>query len=64
MTQFEKPTTKIRIQEMYRARPDELALIDEAIAAVARGEIASVEEVEAVFAKYRHSPLSSPGSSR
>jgi predicted transcriptional regulator len=30
-----------------------LAAIDEALAAVARGEIASEDEVEAVFAKYR-----------
>jgi hypothetical protein len=49
---------------MYHASPDELKLIDEALAAVARGEIASDEEVETVFAKYRSSPLSSPGSSR
>ena len=47
---------------MYHASPDELKLIDEALAAVARGEIASDEEVEAVFARY--SSLSSPGSSR
>jgi predicted transcriptional regulator len=38
---------------LYRASPDELKAIDEALAAVARGEIASDEEVEAVFAKYR-----------
>jgi len=37
----------------YHASPDELKAIDEALAAVARGEIASDEEVEAVFAKYR-----------
>jgi predicted transcriptional regulator len=38
---------------VYHATPAELAAIDEALAAVSRGEIASDEEVEAVFAKYR-----------
>jgi predicted transcriptional regulator len=38
---------------VYYATPAELAAIDEALAAVSRGEIASDEEVEAVFAKYR-----------
>jgi hypothetical protein len=38
---------------LYRATPEELRAIDEALAAVARGEIASDEEVEAVFAKHR-----------
>ena len=38
---------------VYHASPEELQAIDEALAAVARGEIASDEEVEAVFAKYR-----------
>ena len=38
---------------VYHATPDELRVIDEALEAVARGEIASDEEVEAVFAKYR-----------
>lgn len=38
---------------LYRASPEELRAIDEALAAVERGEIASDEEVEAVFAKYR-----------
>lgn len=38
---------------LYRASPEELKAIDEALEAVARGEIASDEEVEAVFAKYR-----------
>jgi predicted transcriptional regulator len=38
---------------VHHATPEELAAIDEALAAVARGEIASEEEVEAVFAKYR-----------
>jgi hypothetical protein len=37
---------------LYHASPAELKAIDEALAAVARGEIAS-DEVEAVFAKYR-----------
>lgn len=39
---------------VYRATPKELAAIDEALAAVERGEIATDEEVEAVFAKYRN----------
>jgi len=38
---------------VYHATPEELAAIDEALAAVARGEIASEGAVEAVFAKYR-----------
>ena len=38
---------------VYHATPEELVAIDEALAAVARGEIASDDEVEAVFAKYR-----------
>jgi predicted transcriptional regulator len=38
---------------VYHASPEELKAIDEALAAVARGEIANDEEVEAVFAKYR-----------
>ena len=38
---------------VHHATPEELAAMDEALAAVARGEIASEEEVEAVFAKYR-----------
>ncbi len=38
---------------VYHATPEELAAIDEALAAVGRGEIASEDEVEAVFAKYR-----------
>lgn len=38
---------------VYHATAEELRLIDEALAAVARGEIATDEEVEAVFAKYR-----------
>ena len=39
---------------VYHATPEELKAIDQALAAVARGEIASDAEVEAVFAKYRH----------
>jgi hypothetical protein len=42
-----------RRQDMYHATPEELRAIDEALAAVGRGEIASDEDVEAVFAKYR-----------
>jgi hypothetical protein len=38
---------------MYRAAPEELRALDDAMAAVQRGDIASDEEVEAVFAKYR-----------
>ncbi len=38
---------------VYHASAQELEAIDEALAAVARGEIATDEEVEAVFAKYR-----------
>ena len=38
---------------VYHATPQELIAIDEALAAVGRGEIASEEAVEAVFAKYR-----------
>ena len=38
---------------IYHATPEELAAIDEALAAVRRGEIASEAAVEAVFAKYR-----------
>ena len=38
---------------VYHASGDELKAIDEALAAVGRGEIASDQEVEAVFAKYR-----------
>lgn len=37
----------------FEPTPEELRDIDEAIAAVRRGEIASKGEVEAVFAKYR-----------
>jgi hypothetical protein len=37
----------------YRATSDELRKLDEALAAVGRGEVASVVEVEAVFAKHR-----------
>jgi hypothetical protein len=37
----------------YHATREELAKIDEALAAVRRGEIATDAEVEAVFAKYR-----------
>lgn len=38
---------------LYRASPAELKEIDDALAEVARGEIARDDEVEAVFAKYR-----------
>ena len=38
---------------VYHASAEELTAIDEALDAVARGEIADDAEVEAVFAKYR-----------
>jgi hypothetical protein len=38
---------------VYHASGEELQAIDQALAAVERGEIASDQEVEAVFAKYR-----------
>jgi hypothetical protein len=37
----------------YRATREELRKIDEALAAVRRGEVATADEVEAVFAKHR-----------
>jgi hypothetical protein len=37
----------------YHATREELRKIDEALAAVRRGEIATDQEVEAVFAKHR-----------
>lgn len=37
----------------YRATADELRAIDEALGQLQRGEIASDQEVEAVFAKFR-----------
>ena len=38
---------------VYHATPEELAAIDDALAAIERGGMASDEEVEAVFAKFR-----------
>jgi hypothetical protein len=38
---------------VYHATLEELAAIGEALAAIERGEIASADAVEAVFAKYR-----------
>jgi hypothetical protein len=38
---------------VYKATPEELEAIDEALGQVARGEVASKEEVEAAFAKFR-----------
>lgn len=46
---------------VYQATPDELRAIDEALAAVTRGEVATDEEVEAVFAKYRPAGYASHG---
>jgi hypothetical protein len=37
----------------YRATDEELRKIDEAVAAVRRGDVATDAEVEAVFAKHR-----------
>jgi hypothetical protein len=37
----------------YHATPEDLAAIDEALGQVARGEVASQEEIEAAFAKFR-----------
>jgi len=37
----------------YDATPEELAAIDEALGQVARGELATKEEVEAAFARFR-----------
>jgi len=48
---------------IYEATPEELQAIDEALAAVAGGEIASDTEAEAVFAKYRVHLGSSPPAS-
>jgi hypothetical protein len=44
---------ELRRRGVYHATEEELKDIDEALAEVARGEIASQEEVEAIFAKYR-----------
>jgi hypothetical protein len=38
---------------VYHAKPEELAAIDEALGQVARGEVASKEEIEAAFATFR-----------
>ncbi len=38
---------------VYSATPEELEAIDEALGQVARGEVASKEEIEAAFAKFR-----------
>lgn len=38
---------------VYHATPDELAAIDEARAQIGRGDVATEEEVEAAFAKFR-----------
>ena len=42
-----------RRQGLYHATDDELKAIDEGLAAIDRGDIATEAEVEAVFAKYR-----------
>jgi hypothetical protein len=38
---------------VYHASPEELSAIDEALGQVARGELASKEDIEAAFAKFR-----------
>jgi hypothetical protein len=38
---------------VYHPTPEELQGIDEALDQVARGEVASAEEIEAAFAKFR-----------
>ena len=38
---------------VYRATPEELEAIDEALEQIRRGEIASKDEVEGAFAKFR-----------
>jgi hypothetical protein len=38
---------------VYEASPDELEAIDEALGQIARGQIASKEDIEAAFAKFR-----------
>ena len=38
---------------VYQATPEELQAIDEALGQVARGEVASKNEIEAAFAKFR-----------
>jgi hypothetical protein len=42
-----------RQQGVYHPTTEELAAIDEALGQVARGEVASNEEIEAAFAKFR-----------
>jgi hypothetical protein len=37
----------------YHATPEELQAIDEALGQVARGEVATKDEIEAAFAKFR-----------
>jgi hypothetical protein len=39
---------------VYHATPEELQAIDEALGQVARGQLASKEEIEAAFAAFRH----------
>lgn len=45
---------ELRRKGAHRASADELAAIDQALAAVARGEIAGDADVEALLAKYRN----------
>ena len=42
-----------RRKGVYHATPEELEAIDEALQQIARGEIASEEEVEAAYAIFR-----------
>lgn len=39
---------------VYQATPEQLKAIDEALAAVGQGKLATDTEVDVVFAKYRH----------
>jgi hypothetical protein len=39
---------------VYHATPEELQAIDQALGQVARGQLASKEEIEAAFAAFRH----------
>ena len=44
----------------YHATPEELRAIDEALGQVARGELASREEIEAAFATFRDHDILMP----
>jgi hypothetical protein len=46
---------EVRRTGKYHATKEELEAIDEALGQIARGEVASKEEIEAAFAKFRRS---------